>query len=285
MQYTDDWQSYTGIITGAVGAITYFDCVNFDSEEVVEGSDVWLHECNKSGPAAYTAFYIDIIGFFFCSLLILTAFFMLPYSRKKGQRTLAADSPPRSFPSGMDPEVHTEGCGCLCGVKMYTNRGGALRHLLVWDVCCFVLVVAITAACVLVLRPYNLLGGGDFERFEWQFKADLFFVRALYGVLSLPFLLFVIPPFSTLFLHVIPTGYNKAGECVPMMTGKDLSEVTRQRRLRQQIANTSNRVHPVDEGDGEGREEGKERNEATAMQALVKAEEGKGNRKTAWSGE
>jgi hypothetical protein len=61
----------------------------------------------------------------------------------------------------------------------------------------------------------------DFHDLEWQFRADIYWLSVLVGVLSLPFAAFVLPVLSTLLLHVRPTGYNRAGECVPVQRKKD----------------------------------------------------------------
>ena len=49
------------------------------------------------------------------------------------------------------------------------------------------------------------------------------------GVLSLPFFVFTIPIVSNVLLHVRGTGYNRAGQCVPVIyTSKEAKQKEKQ---------------------------------------------------------
>jgi hypothetical protein len=47
-----------------------------------------------------------------------------------------------------------------------------------------------------------------------QFKQNLYWCKVFYGLLSLPFLPFIIPFFCKLLTHCEWTGYNEQGACV-----------------------------------------------------------------------
>merc|ERR1711920_194047 len=47
-----------------------------------------------------------------------------------------------------------------------------------------------------------------------QFNANVFWSKALYALLSFPFVIFVIPVVATVLTHSYPTGYNEHGACV-----------------------------------------------------------------------
>jgi hypothetical protein len=50
---------------------------------------------------------------------------------------------------------------------------------------------------------------------NWRFAATLYWVKALYGLLSFPFLLLVVPGVGAVVSHARPTGYNPWGNTVP----------------------------------------------------------------------
>ena len=53
---------------------------------------------------------------------------------------------------------------------------------------------------------------------EWQFRATLWWCKTAYGLLSLPFVVFLLPGLGSALTHVKATGYNKNGRCVRMLT-------------------------------------------------------------------
>jgi hypothetical protein len=52
---------------------------------------------------------------------------------------------------------------------------------------------------------------------NWKFNGTLFWIRALYGLLSFPFILLRVPGISAAFSHAKPTGYNPYGKTVPYL--------------------------------------------------------------------
>jgi hypothetical protein len=96
--------------------------------------------------------------------------------------------------------------------------GGKLRWMIFFDAWVLLFLVSV-GVLLLFIRPYDILADdGSFTQFEWLFKQDLFFLKTAYGLLSFPFLVFLVPLLSQLLLHTRATGYNRAGECVPVLS-------------------------------------------------------------------
>lgn len=81
-----------------------------------------------------------------------------------------------------------------------------LRALLKYDLAVFtamgVLWVLLGAARMLRIRQ----AGIDADLWAWQTKSDFFLIKTLYGVLGVPFAVFLVPIFAQILAHVKPTG-------------------------------------------------------------------------------
>ena len=63
------------------------------------------------------------------------------------------------------------------------------------------------------------VGTDRFWEEEWQFRATIWWCKAAYGLLSMPFIIFFLPGLGAALTHVRPTGYNKNGKCMRKLTG------------------------------------------------------------------
>lgn len=108
-----------------------------------------------------------------------------------------------------------------------------------------------------------------FSEWQWEFKADLYWIKVLYGILSFPFAVFVLPLLSQVLLHVRPTAYNQGqqtpstnvphlvafvcsgGETVPLMPPRDVEKRYEEEAKAKQAANAPSPVvaKPVDSHD------------------------------------
>lgn len=52
---------------------------------------------------------------------------------------------------------------------------------------------------------------------NWKFTMSLYWIKALYGILSFPFVLLKLPVISSFICHARPTGYNPFGRTVPYL--------------------------------------------------------------------
>jgi len=174
------------------------------------------HTCDTSGPGSGRFFYLTIGGFYAQSVLAWLAFALLPYSRRKGGSQLRAE----------DEEAADEDDDLLDRDRPQEYRsdaGGYLPRLMFYDLAIFSGIAA--WVCYYGSRP-GALAGHDFH---WQFRATLYWTKTTYGLLSLPFLAFVVPPFNSIFTHAVPTGYDQAGDVVRVLSA-------RQRKLKQAAA-------------------------------------------------
>eukprot|EP00927_Polykrikos_kofoidii_P070633 TRINITY_DN67046_c0_g1_i1.p1 TRINITY_DN67046_c0_g1~~TRINITY_DN67046_c0_g1_i1.p1 ORF type:complete len:842 (+),score=95.33 TRINITY_DN67046_c0_g1_i1:67-2592(+) len=102
-------------------------------------------------------------------------------------------------------------------------RHGFLRKLLRYDACC----CGLSLLMLSVLTAFTC-GVGACSEFSHagsaQFKANVFWCRVTYSILSFPFFTFVIPGLLTILTHSDPTGFNIHGACVTY----DVSPLTRE---------------------------------------------------------
>jgi hypothetical protein len=71
------------------------------------------------------------------------------------------------------------------------------------------------------LEWFSVAWGRLGELESMQFRAAIFWCRVLYGLLSLPFVVFTLPLFFEAFTHSRPTGYTERGDCVRCLTARE----------------------------------------------------------------
>ncbi len=197
-------QFVTGFISCVVGAIQLYYCVNS------------LDFCLNQGPGSTEGFYYECIIFIVLFALAWIAFFFVPSSVKKGSHKFHE----LSSVTHVEPEPSSEGSSGAASTnnankKFNAAKSGPLKWFLYWDLVVFVLILG-WLGLALGTRPYKPATRGGFQNNEWAFKLDVFWLRVIYGLLSFPFLLLLVPGFAEIFMHLRPTGYNRAGECVPL---------------------------------------------------------------------
>ena len=158
------------------GAFKYYLCATRD-----------VITCDTDGPRVIE--YYDGVLFFAQTLLVWLCFFILPMTH-----------PCRSVKDERDAylvddmeRVHNK-----LGPKR--PRGGRLVDFFWWDSFCVFFVLT------LALFAWSVVG-----QTGWQLRATLFWLKALFGLLSMPFLLFKIPVLNTLLMQVRSTGYDEKG--------------------------------------------------------------------------
>lgn len=181
-----------GIIGVVVGAARYGLCVNKSPPT-----------CETDAPGMSRFFFLELAAFSGQIFLVWSAFLLLPCSDKKGADARAQSAAARAAATGVG--AGSSRC-CCCMVS--TERGGRLRNWLVFDTVIFVL------ACGLVGAAVAVKGGAVLEA-DWKFRQALYWGKVLYGMLSVPYLLFSLPLAKRLFTHARPTGYDKHGRLRP----------------------------------------------------------------------
>lgn len=201
----------SGLVQALVAAIKFYMCVLPDR----------THTCDKSGPGTNQDLPSGIIDFLGSCILTWTAFCCLPCSdRNAGVREVVAVEAAGDAESNAIAEEPKKGC---CGRSSADGRqrGGRMRHLLVYDFLCFVLSCMLFALLLYVdaynLRPGEKVGQGWKHFKVWQVNSAIYWARLLYSLMSFPFFLFFIPGLQAILTHTSATGYNKNGACVPCM--------------------------------------------------------------------
>ena len=72
-----------------------------------------------------------------------------------------------------------------------------------------------------------------------QFRAVLYWTRVIYGLLSLPFVVFTLPFMFQALTHSRPTGYDAQGNCVRKLTARERVRKLKQEQRRQARMNVS----------------------------------------------
>jgi len=185
----------SGVISAYVGAMEYFACY------LLGGDD--LRGCIETrGPGATDGVIYLVFDYIGSICLVWIAFLALPKSRsRKPHWEHTLDHRPVET---RDPEVY---CCCLKGVPM---RGGRLRALLRYDFCGFMLSLVMFVPILVdtaIQEP-------TYAKFAARAKQTIFWCRILYSLLSLPFVIFIIPGLGRVLTHSVNTGYDSTGACL-----------------------------------------------------------------------
>lgn len=112
--------------------------------------------------------------------------------------------------------------------------GGALVYFVIWDVCMF------TLACIFIaFFLYSNVIDGEFTNAsealaDWRIRCGLYFFKVVIALLSFPFLVFAMPLMQIWLTHVKPTGYDRAGNCVPSLSASQIKAKFRQEYIAKQ---------------------------------------------------
>ena len=132
-------QFIAGIVAGLVGAGQFFACVVLADRE-------GEHACAERGPGAGESFPAMAALFVTHVAFTWLAFLLLPCSVRKGQRRTLT--------------------GAAAESRFEWERGGHLRHLLFWDVGCFVACAGLLVGCFLAQQLPVLSD-------DWRVRASL----------------------------------------------------------------------------------------------------------------
>lgn len=202
-----------------VGCATYHLCLTADIHRI---------SCDTDGPGQQRDFFFQFGAFWLQSTLVWAAFLLLPYSaRYAGSQAHAIDE---AAAVGTLEDVTADANGALppqpaANTTYREDAGGYLRRMVVYDVLCFALVSA--WVCAYGAYAGALTAGGQTH---WQFRATCFFAKTVYGLLSFPFIPFVLPPFNSILTHAKPTAYDQAGTAVPLLSARERAEKERVER-------------------------------------------------------
>jgi hypothetical protein len=189
-----------------IGYFTFYSCATATYVPNVVGG-INQEDCRVNGPAVFLDVWADIIGYLLQIVLIWIAWICLPCSKAKGK-------PKFRYQKQLKEERKSD-CGCFYCYE----RGGRLKLFMIYDFITFVL-------CIGLFLYLALSNGGNKEIWQYKvviihdlyiLKSAMYLVKTIYGILSFPFLIFVIPTIQYLLTNSRDTGYDKYGQCVPQV--------------------------------------------------------------------
>jgi len=195
----------SGLIAMALGSMLYFRCYTFYKDDVLECIET-------DGPSRFAGGLVDFTG---NVVLVWIAFFMLPWSTQRGMRVFGNKH--------YNGNTHRYG-GRLC---IFQARN-FLARLMSWDVKAFILSMV-----SLILLDWVCVGdfAARISSSDPQLQANLYWVKVLYALLSLPFGVFNLPWATALITHLDRTGYREDGECVMWHIREDPVEAEAEKGL------------------------------------------------------
>jgi len=176
-----------GVLAIFVGAGMYVDCAS-----KVESS------CDQTGPGSHDGFYLEVCFFLLKLVLVWIAALLVPYSERKGGKLYK----PLPCDEAVSPSL--------------SRKGGRIRIWLCFDLLAFAAVVG--------LGVYSHMFHIKNDT-EWISKSHLYWLKAIYGVLSAPWIILKLPMMFVLVLHVKPTAYNRRGETVRLATSDERAKL------------------------------------------------------------
>ncbi|KAH9256839.1 hypothetical protein BASA81_004952 [Batrachochytrium salamandrivorans] len=149
------------------------------------------HSCEDRGPRVQQ--HMDAVLFFIQISLVWLCFFLLPMTEPC---RVVLDVRDRHLVIDMD-RVHNRVPNRI--------RGGRLGQMFWWESTCVLVVVAMGLMALYLFQVHQHTG---------RLLTELYWLKVIFGLLSLPFLVFKIPILSTLLMQVRATGYDPNGRVV-----------------------------------------------------------------------
>lgn len=172
----------------SLGYFLYFNCVSMISDSNVNS----YLQCSNIGPGAGSNNIYDISLFLSQILFLWIAFFMLPCSKAKGKARFKYVKP-------SEEEVEQEKNNtCCCGACNW-GHGGALLKFMIYDLFTFLVSIGV------YFWTFNKSLAKDLD----QSSAQIFMAKIVYGILSLPFLIFMLSPLQVLLTKSRATAYDR----------------------------------------------------------------------------
>ena len=111
-----------------------------------------------------------------------------------------------------------------------------LRHLLFYDLACFLIVCALALSFLIYSHQ-----DGSLKR-QWQYRSTFVAAQIGYSLSTVPFLFASLPPWSIIVTHARKTGYTQNGVCVPMMVFQQFDWVTKRAFAREVQKKTAKKL-------------------------------------------
>eukprot|EP00936_MAST-01D_sp_MAST-1D-sp1_P002059 g2059.t1 len=193
-----------GLFAMSIGAVRSAVCTTKQAQLGVNSTAAAELECARSGPGSSESLMLELLLTAVQVVLAWVAYALIPCSVQKGWPLFEGDDGN--------------------GEQKKKGTGGRVHIGLVYD-----LVIFAGCVCGGVLIH---LGGDD----EWVKRSHYYWLRTLYGLLAIPWLLFKLPMMSALILHTQPTGYNRQGTLVRQVNGEERNQIYSEMKQAGQLA-------------------------------------------------
>ncbi len=175
-----------GCFSMMFGAFLYYSCATSPSAK-------YINNCVENGPRIHRM--SDAFFFLVQILLIWACFFII----KSTESCKKVENPIDKYMLE-DAEKHEIKLKEKFGERI---PGGRLIYLFWWDTFTIALLLLLAIVSYFILHQ---------ER--WQLETTLYWLRTVYGLLSLPFVVFKLPIIRNILIPIKATGYNRDGETV-----------------------------------------------------------------------
>eukprot|EP00162_Nutomonas_longa_P006329 comp16898_c0_seq2/m.27639 comp16898_c0_seq2/g.27639 ORF comp16898_c0_seq2/g.27639 comp16898_c0_seq2/m.27639 type:complete len:430 (-) comp16898_c0_seq2:29-1318(-) len=167
-----------GLIPLSVGAVWLYACsYHYDG----------ISTCSKDGPFLESW---ELVPFLVQVVLVWLATFLLPFSHRKAHVY--------RFPRPEEIDNSSECCGCC---TVHSNRGQKIYWWVLYDAIVFIGCMSV-AIWYYTMRDHLPM---------WVIEGTFYWLKVLYGMLSIPWIIFSLPLMATIFTKARPTGYDRAG--------------------------------------------------------------------------
>ena len=237
-----------GVIKSIIGFTILFMCSTREDDITVSGLTIQRQD---SCEDAWTISRIDSFGLAFLMLqvvIVWVAFSFIPSSKQKGSYHLLLKEDHERRNIKMEEGVYIASTLESRKAKAIDQSdmpllGHRTMKWLIYDMIVFSICVILGLVAMFAhANPRARVIGDDREGgmvTNWRFTATLYWLQALYGIASVPFLIFCVPLLSSLFTHAKPTGYDQDGNCVPYV-GMPAEIREERRRLVSELTEAAN---------------------------------------------
>lgn len=67
------------------------------------------------------------------------------------------------------------------------------------------------------------MSGFGYDVRDWRVRVSIYFAKVMMGLAAFPFLIFKLPMIKDALVHTQKTGYDRAGNVVPLLSGREIA--------------------------------------------------------------
>ncbi len=188
----------TGLVFTFVGVLTYMECIAGSPTDTGSGLLIEIDTCDESILASFPLFWPFVGSWLIAVLCVWVGFLLLIHVHTKQINHLKQEATDQLSVGG--EEVDTAEAMAISVKEGLRSR--------TWTALCYDMF------CMALCFGIILYFEGSAELDDWQRRQLFFWSHALYGILSLPFILTMLPVAHLLFNAAPATGYARSGQCL-----------------------------------------------------------------------